>query len=260
MDKLASLDPIGSFTALKSKYEQLVRASAVAAPGIVPSYKITESSGAYNVSYQSDPYSSQFALAEFCIKNGISASFTFISGTTATAGSLTGFPNNPTSAENDEHSLTDRFISAGGHNWKYRAFMACVQELKTSLGSLWNQCVVQHGAEYARSANKNSGGSDHAINACSTTLLSGALDGFIAIGNIQKTAISDPTHQNYGTYGVGAPVNIEGSGDAQLSFELVANSVLDLLGLQSPFRDKISLFKKLGGRYVTRCENPRNIG
>ncbi len=108
-----------------------------------------------------DSYSDKFALAELFIKNGLTASFTFICGGSAVPGSYLTYSNNPMGAQNDEHVVTDRMISLFAHNWKYRAWMACVHQFSQAIGpDKWSRTVVQNGADYARSPNKGSGGSD----------------------------------------------------------------------------------------------------
>lgn len=260
MVKLSSLNPIGDFLNLKDKYNKLVKACVRAEPGMIASYiGVTSTNGVITgVDYQRDDYSESFALAEYLIKNKICSSFTFLCGGSAVAGSF--FPGQPASANNDEHNGVSRFLSASNHNWKYRAFMACVNEFRKSIGETeWKKTVIQHGAEYARSPHQFNMGSDHAINACSTTILSGAFDKFIPIGNVQRTEIPNAAHANYGTYGVGAPTDIEGLGQGHLTFEYVMNSILGVLGLSSPFRDKSSLLKMVGNSWVSNCEDPKNV-
>lgn len=260
--KLSSIDIAAEYTALKNKYAALVRYSCVALPGLVGDLKLTTNAGGVitGVPYMTDSYSDKFAVAELFIKHGLTASFTFICGGSSVPGSYATLSNNPHGAMNDEHAVVDRMYSLFAHNWKYRAWMACVDELAKAIGpERWAKTVVQFGAEYARSPNSGSGGSDHAINACSTTLISGALTSFIPIGNVARSAVTDPTHNNYGTYGVGAPTDIEGVGAIKIPNEFVANTVMTLMGIESPFRDKTTLIKQVAGKWLPKTEGPKNV-
>lgn len=262
IQKLLALNPIEEFVTLKNKYTKLIWAASEKFDGLIPEYYIKrDSSGkTFEVAYQEDHYAEKFAVAEFFIKNKISSSFTFICGGYARPGSFLTSPGTPSNAHNDEHDNADRWSSSSGHSWKYRCFMTCVNELKNAIGPTeWAKTVIQHGAEYARSPNQNQFGSDHAINACSTTIISGAIGSFIPIGNIQKTEVKDPAHSNYGTYGVSAPTAIGGAGTTKIPFEYVVNSILSIFGISSPFRDKYSLLKKVDGTWRTNCEDPKNV-
>jgi hypothetical protein len=260
MAKLKSVDLVTEFTQARNKYIQLGRACAEKFPGLVGELKLTKnSSGSYTSHpYASDNYSSHFALAEVFIRNSLSSSFTFLCGGSAAPGSYVGYSNNAHSAQNDEHNVSDRQRSFLAHNWKNRFFMSCVQAFKGAIGASWKDTVIQFGAEYNRSPNKGSGGSDHAINACCTTVISGGINSFLPVGNIYVTKQTDPNHKNYGTYGVGAPTQITGVGSIQVTHKIVANTVLTLLGITSPFRDKWSLIKPDAGGFSLNAESPKN--
>lgn len=259
IDKLKSVDLITAYTQAYSKYNQLGRACAEKFPGLIGELKLTKSGDSYSSHpYATDNYSSHFALAEVFINNGLSSSFTFLCGGTAAPGSYVGQSNNPNSSQNDEHTVSDRQTSFLAHSWKSRHFMSCVNEMKTALGASWADTVIQFGAEYNRSPNKGTGGSDHAINACCTTVISGSINSFLPVGNIYKTAITDSGHNNYGTYGVGAPTNITGVGTINIDHKVVANTVLTLLGIASPFRDKWSLIKPDAGSFSLNAETPKS--
>lgn len=262
VEKLKSSNLGADYTVLQSKYRALVAYCTTAHPGLVGNLKQTiNGSGVITgVPYMVDSYSDKFALAELFINNGLTASFTFVCGGTAVPGSYVGYSNNPYGAQNDEHTVTDRMISLFAHNWKYRAWMACVHQFSIAIGpEKWSRTVVQNGAEYARAPNKGSGGSDHAINACVTSVVSGTISSFMPIGNIYKSAVTDPLHNNYGTYGVGAATNIEGVGPVKIPNEYVANSVMALLGISSPFRDKTTLIKSVAGAWLPKTEDPKNV-
>lgn len=260
MQKLKGTDLIDEFSSARYKYSQLGKACTEKFPGLVGEIKLSQNAdGVYGKhGYATDHYSSNFALAEVFIRHNLTTSFTFLCGKTAAPGSYVGKRNTAHLVLNDEHKTSDRQLSFLAHNWKNRFFMSCVQELKGAIGPAWKNTVLQYGAEYNRSPNKGSGGSDHAINACCTTLISGAIDGFMPVGNIYKTSIKNSAHKNYGTYGVGAPININGVGNKKLTHKIVANTVFTLLGIQSPFRDKWSLIKTDSGSFSLNAEHPQN--
>jgi hypothetical protein len=261
VSKLRGTNLIAEYTTLQRKYSQLVFASSIQFPGLIGELKINlNGSGQYSIPYATDNYSDKFSLAEIFIKNNLSSSFTFFCGGTAAPGSYVGRANNAFSSQNDEHNVSDRQLSFLAHNWKFRGFMACVNEFKKSLPSqVWRNTVLQYGAEYARSPNRSSGGSDHAINACVTTVISGAIDSFLPLGNAFRTHNLDPNHSNYGSYGVGAPVNLRGYGSMRVTNEMVSNSVLTLLGIESPFRDKYTLIRFDGSSFKPNIDYPKTV-
>lgn len=261
VDKLRGSNLVSEYSSLQRKYAQLIFASSVQFPGLIGELKINlNSAGQYSIPYSRDDYSDKFALAEVFIRNDLSSSFTFFCGGSAAPGSYVGRSNNAYSAQNDEHNISDRQVSFLAHNWKFRGFMACVNEFKKSLPApIWRNTVLQYGAEYARSPNRSSGGSDHAINACVTTVISGGIDQFLPLGNTYVTHNLDPDHSNYGSYGVGAPVNLRGQGPMRVTNEMVSNTVLNLLGIESPFRDKYSLIRFDGSSFRPNIDYPKTV-
>lgn len=254
-------DLLGAYSVAYEKYKQLEIACAEGFQGLLGETTLEKDSSGKYTKYSGVglDYASFFAVAEVLINFGLTSSFTFFcGGGYAKAGTFTGY--RAMSSQYDEHGVTNRQLSFMSHHKVARAYVTCINEFRKSISaSAWKNTAIQYGAEFNRSPNQYSGGSDHAINANCTSVFSGAISNFLPVGNIYKTHVLDPEHANHGTYGVSAPTEIIGHGSQKLDAVAMNNSVYNILGLNSPHRDSYTCVKRNGDEIVMNVENPKSL-
>lgn len=243
------------FNAVAAKYKAVTSLSRTEIPGLLTTPQDINRN-------HSDLFSTGFAVAEYLIKKGYTTSFSFHCGTNASAGD--GLSENGDvvrlQAGNDEHSIGNRQVSFMARHFVYRSFMACLHAFRESIGeSEWSNTVVQIGAEFGRRPRDvdTDGGSDHAPNANTYSLFSGAIRDFIPIGNIVRNGQGG----NAGTWGASAPTQVEGiGGPITITKEVACNTVADLIGVAHPVRNAPSLIRIGGdGNWVSKAEDPKNV-
>lgn len=245
----------GDFAAIVTKYRSLVDKSRDAVPGIIPPPDVANG--------LRDGFSVGFAVAEYLIKKGYTSSFTFDSGSHMSMGRFVDDNDVVQSSgnQNDEHQQGDRQLSSIAVSFTYRSFMACLNHFRESIGEgEWQNTVVQYGSEYGRRPRNDGSGTDHAPQASTYTLFSGAITDFMPIGNCYTDASRGKGSGNLGSWGVGAPTLIEGlAGPAIITKEMAANTVADILGVSHPIGNSISLVKQENGKFVSKAEDPSNV-
>lgn len=204
------------YNGLVAKYADLEkRVAQLTVPNILPAAGIAP----YNIA--STGYGTtlpgQFAVAEFLLTNGLSSTIT-IGGDDCIAGLV---------SLNDEHSSTalNRQGSLICHTHQFRALTTMIAELKRALGpQLWEQTVVEVSAEFDRSPLDNGMGSDHAPEANTMTIMSGAIKKPVFIGNI---TVEGRGAGYTGTYGKAAPVKTDFANGIVVTNEHVAYCFID---------------------------------
>lgn len=236
-----------AFNQLYTKYRDLERRSGqMAMPNILP----TVGTGTYSISSTNTftGLASQFAVAEFLLKNGLSSTITMGGESPRVA----GLSNN-----NDEHDQSDRQRSLICHSFQFRALASMIYELKRSLGpTLWEQTVVEVSAEFERSPTNDQSGSDHEPEANAVTVFSGAIQKPIFIGNIR---VQGRGGVYTGTYGLAAPVKTDFASALVVTNEHAASTVSTIIGVESPVRSP-SLVRETSSGFVSLAEDPKNVG
>ncbi len=237
------------YNGLVAKYADLERRVAqLTVPNILPATGIAP----YNIASTgfSTLLPGQFAVAEFLLTNGLSSTIT-IGGDDARVAGLMSY--------NDEHSSTalNRQGSLICHTHQFRALTTMIAELKRALGpQLWEQTVVEVSAEFDRAPLDNGLGSDHAPEANTMTIMSGAIKKPVFIGNITV----DGRGAGYtGTYGKSAPVRTDFASGIVVTNEHVASTVSTVVGTKSPVRAP-SLVSIGSSGVKSLAEDPKNIG
>ncbi len=236
------------YATLFNKYIDLMLRSGVAIDNIIPpndylNYK--GSSGQFGVR----GLAQQFAIAEFLFVNNLTSSITI----TLYEGSSPGV--NGLGNKHDEHGQSDRQASMIVMTAEFRAISAMINEFRRAMGSDWSNTVIHIGAEYDRSPADSGGGSDHAADANTMTLFSGAIQKPILIGNIKTQSRNSPKYQ--GTWGAAAPVLTE-FGTQLLNPSIAISTVATLLDIPSPSRGK-SLIEKSSSGFTSLAEKPKNV-
>jgi hypothetical protein len=233
-------------TALTAKYTDLERRCAAAIPNIIPA----TGTGAYNIALVPNTIglASQFAVAEFLLKNGLSSSIVMTGPGSVSFAGLQNF--------NDEHDAPDRQASLICHSYQFRVLAALIHELRNALGpSLWTETVVHVSAEYDRSPRDDMGGSDHAPESNSMSLFSGAIKEPLFIGNIKVDGRPGGTYK--GTWGAAAPV-LTDAGTRTITNEAAAASIASLLRVKPPVRsDSVISISDSGVHSL--AEKPKNV-
>ncbi|MGZ3771884.1 MAG: hypothetical protein ACXWRZ_17940, partial [Bdellovibrio sp.] len=234
------------YDALYTKYDNLEQQSAISAlPNLIPSNIASVAANDYNAG---NDLPSQFAVAEFLLMNDLSSSITMTAGSNTKIGGLFNYA--------DEHEQDDRQVSVITANFRYRALAAMIYELRRSLGAArWENTVVEVSAEYDRSPRKDMTGSDHAPEANTMSVFSGAIKQPLFIGNI---AVQSRDGDYTGTWGAAAPVAGFADTPTIVTNENVASTLCSLLNVTSPFR-AASLISTGSTGIVSLAEEPKNV-
>lgn len=204
-----------------------------------------------------------FAVAEYLIKNGLSSTVSLGSSniqnlnfedlrdraSPATAGaSVTGLWGY------DEH-FGGSVLSVILNSFLYRCLSACLYELISVLkaNNMFQESVIQIGAEFSRNPRNDQSGSDHGWMANCTSLFSGVIDRPIVLGNTTlDSAYAD------GTWGAAASVQVDGA-NQQLTIGHSTSTIAHLLRVQPILSNNGSLVElKPGAPLAPTVELARN--
>lgn len=231
-----------------TKYRQLAIDCAKYVPGIIPAgHGLPAWSQSVSVTTSG---AEGFAAAEVLLKNSLSSTVTFSIG--SAGWSAYGYFN-----YHDEHTGADRHVGVLPHNHEFRCIAAWLYEFRRALGNdLFNETLLHISAEYGRKARhvETNGGSDHASDATSLTLFSGAIKHPTFLGNIQ---IGATTGDYRGTYGKAAPV-LTNDGTRIITKKNVGNGICDILRVARMTSDNPA-FTLENDQVVSLCESPKNI-
>ncbi len=234
------------YTELHNKYRELERRAAQEpVANILPPAGIAP----YNIASNNirTDLAGQFAVAEFLLKSGLSSTIT-MGGSSPSVAGLSNF--------NDEHDGFDRQKSLICHSFQFRALAAMLYEFRRSLGpALWEQTVVEVGAEFERAPQNTGLGSDHAPDANSVTVMSGAIKKPMFMGNINVVGRAEPYT---GTFGIAAPTQTDFSSALLVTNEHVASTVSAIVGCESPVRAP-SLVTVSDSGVTSLVEDPKNV-
>lgn len=223
-----------------------------------------------------------FAVAEFLAENKLATSLQsrINNMSTRQVTSIGGGFNNNLGITHDQHNVGS-MIATLNNALMYRALSGCLYEFIGTLknpsfkGYKFHDTVIRLSGDFNRSARMNkydsngrpvaltsSGtlvgtGSDHGFHGQVATLFSGKIQDPIIAGRIYKDASATGMTKlglpalvgaNYaGSWGVGAPVNIEG-GNVVLKPGHAISTIATLLGIASPAFNNASLVKVINGQ------------
>jgi len=130
----------------------------------------------------------------------------------------------------------------------YRSFAACLYELISGLKAknLYDETVIHIGSEFSRIPRADQRGSDHGWSANTVTVFSGAVEKPMVLGNTLRDASNGQAQKASGSWGSGAPVEV----DAQkrpLHFGNTAATISELLRIKAPMPNYSSLVVDNGG-------------
>lgn len=191
----------------------------------------------------------QFAVTEYVLKNNLSYSITMsIPG-------ISGYKTDPslntvTKHDPDEH-YTGQFPSLISNAFVSVATASCLLELITSLKSvnLWQETLIDMGGEFNRMAMSDGAGSEHGHLGKSISLLSGAYNAPLVLGNIVGA-------NNVNGWGKGA--NVAGMG-RQLQLNDMVSTIAYLLRTPSPVTSASSLVSLDGSTLIPAIEKARRV-
>lgn len=178
-----------------------------------------------------------FAIAEYMILNGFSQYVSAFMGNVLFAQRAPGVFDIPNGDEHEVGAVVSLIIN----NARYRAFYACLAELTDQLKAkgIWNDSVILIGSEFNRDPRPAGDGSDHGWRGNVYTLLSGAIDGPLYVGNTSTA------------YGSAAPTRVGAGSIDSIVRGYVASTVSTLARIQSPSGNNSSfLTTTQGGAYV----------
>lgn len=144
-----------------------------------------------------------FALAEFCLTRGYSHSVHIGNSYIYNVFPQTGLAN----YSFDSHSQ-GVFPTTLLNSMYFLAQSACLLELIERLKekNLFNETVIHTAGEFNRRPQIGASGADHAWEAQSVSLMSGAIQGPMVVGNIYKNSAKPELTSYPGTWGYAAPV------------------------------------------------------
>ena len=209
-------------------------------------------------------YAPILAVTEFLIQKELSSSLTFSVTTGFNPPNFSGMDSEPIYAY-DEHSQSNRQLSAIALNLNFRVLMSSLNLFKSQIGSHFDKTLVVIGAEYSRKPSFDSAGSDHAASANTVSLFSGMFQNFIPIGDIYKES-GVPGGKYAGTWGQGAPTLLRTTLNGQnrelavrITNSEISKTIADLVGVSSPVSGH-SLLEKIGGKWVSKAVGePKNV-
>lgn len=195
-----------------------------------------------------------FAVAEFIADNKLASAINckifspnvqLVSGTSQTPRTF--------SVRHDQHYL-GTMASTLTNALMYRCISSCIYEFKTFLekdskGYKFDNSLIRLNGEFNRSPSITGRGSDHGWLAQSTTLFSGMIKAPIIAGRIHKEGSAKALHsaKYKGSWGVGAPININGV-NRHLTAGNVISSIATILGIPSPSVNSKSILKLRNGK------------
>jgi hypothetical protein len=213
-----------------------------------------------------DNLAENFAVAEYLIKNKY----------TTSVGLGLGGVNNL--AFLDRRNETDVTASLGdnlqGHwggdehvggsinsllvnSFMYRSLAACLYEFVSVLkaNGLFNETVIHIGSEFSRDPDADQKGSQHGWMAAVTSVISGAIDRPMVLGNVR---IDDtPGTSAPGTFGGAAPVRVDNV-EQELTIGHATSTVCELLRIKTPLPNNGSLISVGSGGISPTIEYARN--
>jgi hypothetical protein len=174
-----------------------------------------------------------FAITEYLLVNGYCKSILFPFGSPGWAW--------------DEHK--GPAVSSLLHiSMGFRILSACLHEFTQSLNrqidphtgnNLFDETVIHLGGDFNRTPRVDGTGSDHGWQGGNGTLISGIIKKPIVIGNIYA-ARGSTNGKHYGTWGHGAPVNVNGS-NRVLSLGNLSSTITEMLRVKKIFPNEASL-------------------
>lgn len=191
----------------------------------------------------------QFAVTEYVLKNNLSYSMTMSFQGLAGYKTATGMNTVPRH-EPDEH-YTGLFPSLISNAMLSFATASCLLELIASLktANLWQDTLIDMGGEFNRMAMPDGAGSEHGQYGKSVSLLSGAYNEPLVLGNIVGA-------NNVNGWGRGAPVAGMGR---QLQLNDMVSTIAYLLRTPSPLTSANSLVSLNGNVLVPSIEKARRV-
>jgi hypothetical protein len=136
--------------------------------------------------------------------------------------------------------------------------LAFIDALKAN--GLFSSTLIHFTGDFSRSprdgASDSGYGSDHGFSACVTSLISGAIDRPLLVGNI--TASPLPGYASYpGTWGQAAPIADLGVAPGPGN---VAATIAELMGIaRHPWTSSVPLLKSESGKVQLAVEAPRTV-
>lgn len=159
-----------------------------------------------------------YAIAEYMLTHGYSSSITVGS---YFLGSITmenliniqnklGLPNVVSDMNFDQHTVGTP-LALILNSYLFRSVAACTYELIHAMGkTLFDETVIQIGAEFARIPKADNSGTDHNWMGNTTSLFSGAIKQPLVLGNIYVDKAPAGISDQGKTWGYGAPTTIDG--------------------------------------------------
>ncbi len=195
-----------------------------------------------------------FALAEFLAENKLSSSLqSRINATSAMISVTNGGTISNRAVTHDQHNV-GVMVSTLSNALMYRALSSCIYEFinnrkNSSKGYTFNNTVIKLAGDFNRSPRMDGTGSDHGFLGQVTTVFSGKVNAPLIIGRIYKNPPASLVGNAYlGSWGVGAPIDVDGTGAVTLTPGHVTSSVCSLLGIATPAVNNSSLIKVLNGK------------
>lgn len=180
-----------------------------------------------------------FALAEFLVRHNLAAAMSLSIGGFYFMNAVTN--DQPNGEARDQVLDMHHFgvlPSIPMMTFYYRAFAACLYELRASLIAIneFENTVICYGGEFARSMRDNGSGSDHGWNAYAFSMMSGAIKQPSVIGNIYRdNPDSYARSVGYqGTWGIAAPIDGLEHGQTVPGPGHAASSIATALRIDSP--------------------------
>lgn len=208
--------------------------------GIDADYDLRDMISSSNTSLSTDVnLARMLALYEYCITRGISGVQGGQTGTTL--GNVRykkpGASTYTTlSIGHDQHNTLHKInilVSAAFYRGLIGGLLELVDFLKTTQvdgKDLFSKSVIHITGDFTRSPRNDKVGYDHGWNAQATSIISGAIDGPIIMGNIKKTGQSGYN----GTWGIADATDFNGSKEI-LSPRHVGAAMAELIGVPNPW-------------------------
>ena len=205
-----------------------------------------------------------FAVAEYLIKNKYSTSVGMGLGGVDHLAFLDRMDESDSLGDDlkgtwggDEHvggSINSLIINS----FMYRCLAACLFELVSVLKSkgMFNETVIHIGSEFSRDPDANQKGSQHGWMAAVTSILSGAIDRPMVLGNVRID--NTPGTSAPGTFGGAAPVKVDNV-EQELTIGHATSTVCELLRIKSPLPNNGSLISVGSNGISPTIEYARNL-
>lgn len=195
-----------------------------------------------------------FALAEFLAENKLASSLqSRINAMSAMISVTSGGAAANRGVTHDQHNV-GVMVSTLTNALMYRALSSCIYEFinsrkNSTKGYSFNNTVIKLAGDFNRSPRTDGTGSDHGFLGQVTTVFSGKVSSPLIIGRVYKNPPASYVGNNYlGSWGVGAPIDVDGTGAVTLTPGHVTSSVCSLLGIASPAVNNSSLIKVMNGK------------